>query len=336
MKNTERGAIAAIALLIVVGAMFVTGGVYVYSKYKEDAAERDLIFSVRSAIRAAEPTERAIQISADLAWAKARLQMETDKLNQLKAEAGLAVDMSAVLKDAYTKVDTAFSVKTAQIKIADEQLAFKREQIGQILNNWENLLANPTPENTRKLREALRVELPQVQLYFNSLSTAVNSLTPANSGLTQTQINTYQTAVTEATTQVTTAVTSVTNAETQAQTSTSTSGSGSSGNTSSNNTSDSNNTGNDTDDETTVEEQEEIVDEIEDLIEDLEEEQTQVETEIQNQSNGTTGTSTNSGGNTGTNPGSQGTSSNTGTTYIPPTQNTNTDGPQLIEGINQQ
>jgi hypothetical protein len=338
MKNTQRGAVAAIALMIVVGLMFVMGGSYVYSKYKKDSADRDLIFSINSSLRAAEPTERALQISADLAWAKTRLQMETTKLNALKTEAALAGGLDQTLRDTYLKVNNAIANKTnfqLQTNTAlQTQLTATRAEISAILNNWQSLV---TTQNTSALQAAIKKDLPTVQNYLNTLSNTVNSLTPANSGLTQTQITTYQNAVTAATEEVNNAVVTLTTAETTnttTQTSTNTTTSSGSNTSGSSNTGGSN-TGGSTNTQQQIEEQQEIVDQIEEEIQDLEEEQTQVQNEINNGTGDTTGgTTTGTDTTTQTNTSTSG-SGSTGEDYVPPPRTTS-GGPQLIQGVNPQ
>jgi hypothetical protein len=322
MNNSERGAIAAIALLIVVGAMFVTGGVYVYSKYQKDSADRELINSAQNSIRSSTPTDRAREISADLAWAKTRLKMETDKLNQLKTDAELAIKANPeLLGKTYADIKAAL-VKIPVIKIpnaaVNAELSAQKLEVQKILETWQGYLANPTPENIAALQASISTNLNQVNNYIDGLSEAATTLTPGNSGLTQEQITNIQNAVNNAAQQVGTASSNVTSTTTT--TSSNTTGSNTSGSTSTN-----------TNKGTSVQEQQQVVDDIQEQIDDLEQEQEDVLNEINNQTGGN-GTSTSTDTNTST----SSEETDPGIRYTPPPTTNPEGGPQLIQGINSQ
>ena len=109
--KTTRGFVAG-ALIVVVALMFAAGGVYIYSKTQADQANDNLIESAKQNIQASKPSERALQISADLAWAKTRLQMETTKLQELKIQSATAISLNSALRDTYLKINDAVTGKT--------------------------------------------------------------------------------------------------------------------------------------------------------------------------------------------------------------------------------
>ncbi len=225
--KTNRGFVAT-ALLVVVAAMFVTGGLYIYSKTQTDRAKDDLISNAQRDIDASRPTERTLQISADLAWARTRLQMETTKLNQLKQQSVAAQILNSTLRDTYLKINDAITGKTDVLfanarslnpnlrlntpAAIENRINAARSEITQILSTWQTLVgAGSSPQNIQALQNAITSDLPTVTAFLQELATIVNNLTPGNSGLTAAEIIELQVAINTAQEQVTNAATTLTN-----------------------------------------------------------------------------------------------------------------------------
>jgi hypothetical protein len=223
--TSQRGFVAT-ALLIVVAAMFVTGGVYIYSKTKQELRENELILAAQEGLQASQPTEQALQLSADLAWARTRLQMESGKLNDLKEQSRVAAILNSALKDTYLKINDAVKINLATPSKVSTKLTTTQKQITQILDKWQALVAAGTSaQQTIALQTAIHTDLPTINSYLHELSAIVNNLTPSNSGLTQQQISQLQTAVTTATQEVVAAANTLTQTETQVAAQSSSSGS---------------------------------------------------------------------------------------------------------------
>jgi len=212
MKNPTHG-LVTIALLIVVAALFVLAGVYIYAKHTKDNSENALINAAQNAFDSSTPPQTALEFYAEMAWAKTRLQMENDKLAKLKAEAGTSFIIEDALRKGFEKLSLAVFAGTDALfgnaktnpnfipttKAAIEiSINIKRAEINTILREWQELISSPSGGSSSSLAEAIQEDLPQIQEYLDELKDIIDTLTPGNSGLTQAEIDAYKVALAKA------------------------------------------------------------------------------------------------------------------------------------------
>ncbi|MES2216368.1 MAG: hypothetical protein V4481_03660 [Patescibacteria group bacterium] len=209
MKNSQRG-IVAMALLVIVALAFITGGLYIYGKSIQHSADDQLIRIAQDNLRAGQAPKTAVELYAQLAWEKARLQMETDKLNQLKAEA-----IKAALSDVYDGVGKVFDTSEIKVKnkVLQNQIDTVRAQINKIFDSWKALAASGGGEGSA-LHDAIKKDSSNVNVYIEQLKEIIDKLTPGNSGLTQAEIDALKKAIDDAGGAVNSAESDLHNAET--------------------------------------------------------------------------------------------------------------------------
>ncbi len=193
MKNSERGIVAG-ALLVVVALAFITGALYIYGKSIKRSADDDLLRRAQDNLNSGQVPRTALELYAQLAWEKARLQMETDKLNQLKAEA-----ITAALSDVYDGVGRVFDTSEIKVKNTElqKQIDTVRAQINKILDSWQTLVAAGGGASGA-LHDAIKKDTPNIDVYIEQLKEIINKLTPGNSGLTREEIDALKKGLGEA------------------------------------------------------------------------------------------------------------------------------------------
>ena len=192
MKRTSsQSGIVSTALLIIVILAFITGGIYLYSKTTQNDKDQQLLRLAEANLRNKRAPRTAVELYAELAWEKAKLELETTKLEELQQ---LAV--TAAINNAYDGVGD--FLNSSKIRVTDKELQARinaiRDEIAKILAQWKLLSRSGTGSGSA-FQEAVRRDLPQVNNYIDELRNIVNSLTPENSGLTQAQIDEYKKAI---------------------------------------------------------------------------------------------------------------------------------------------
>ncbi len=203
---------AAIIIVLIIGVSF-----YFYSKNKSDKA-----LAVRLAQnKAYVEQKRAEAVTAKtLAQAKKNLELAKAGLSNLLARSGAEQAVIAQIQSEYSnvsdtiikKTDVMFQNPTTQnpaikIKISNNKtkndINQKRLQITQLLDSWSNTIAeinsdipsvNPPPA-LPALVEKAKEDVALVQTYVDDLKNIVDALTPANSGLSQSEIDSYKAIV---------------------------------------------------------------------------------------------------------------------------------------------
>jgi hypothetical protein len=192
MKKNSAG--YTMLTLILVVAFIVGVGVFYYmrSSNSDDAL-----------------LKKQAELKAQLANAKSKLANEKDKLNDAEKAFRVAFpfydfvdDQLIAMSQAVSRTDVLFQnpqtdnpvlkVKTSNPEV-QKNIEEKRVVINQILSDWRSrvdvALAGKIDKSTL---DQLKKDSITIQTYVNDLNAYVDSLTPANSGLTQTQIQSYE------------------------------------------------------------------------------------------------------------------------------------------------
>src|SRR3989344_4428644 len=177
MKRYDAG-FTVTALFIIVGILFAGGGAYIYNEQIKDSADDRLLSSVRDRINSSRPTMDARQIAADLAWAKTRLRMETDKLSVLKAEAREAQLQFGIFADESTKIRNIITSKTNRF-FTDAMGTNPKIIFQDIDANTIQRINALRAEVNRIIREGITyVDIPIINTYISELDQIVDSLIP--------------------------------------------------------------------------------------------------------------------------------------------------------------
>lgn len=214
MKETERGFVVQVLIALI--AVFVSSGVYLF------------IYS----------QNREARVQAKLESAREKAAAETQKLDGLKKEFRDAHPLFAAIENGYIGVtgiventDIFFDdSENPQIKIKTKTSAIqadinaKRAQIESLLKEWKEkaALALATQVNASTIN-SIQASAGTIQSFIEELATIIDALTPANSGLTQSQIDAYADMLSQAADEIDDIVTSLEVAESSAIGTTSTS-----------------------------------------------------------------------------------------------------------------
>lgn len=214
MKKDQRG--FTVTLGIVIFAILIGGGVLIYSnKGREDNSPETIVADLKN----------------KLAEAQDKLESETSKLNYLSGVFrdfnpvfALVQDHYNMIEDAINKTDPLFREPDSarpqlKIKAKDQlkkDLEARRAEINERLNRWRQIATLVSVGDNSVPLSTLQSEAAEIQSYINEVADFVATLTPANSGLTQTEINTYVDAMTTASQNVASVVASLTQAITNA------------------------------------------------------------------------------------------------------------------------
>lgn len=151
--------------------------------------------------------EEANRITKELVVARQNLQNESNELNDLERAFramfpfyGIASDEYKNISNAVSKTDLFFVDANGKPKLkitskADLQKKIndQRAYINLLLNNWKQKLSTTQASVvTRQTINNLISDAQVIEEYVNDLSSVIDLLTPENSGLTQTEINSYQ------------------------------------------------------------------------------------------------------------------------------------------------
>ena len=309
---------AEIALVIIVAIALVTGGTYVYTKVRQEdrATDAVLLKARRSLERSSRP---ATEVAAELAQARASLQIEVDKLELFRSNSfnksssygwAIALIQKEISDSVLSKTEDIFKLVSIanidpSVKIT---LSQNRQELIALVDAWQALYNKPGGVTQASVSDATQAVLDAAHAYVESLTDAVNGLTPQNSSATPQVIATTQETVEH----VSETVQDITN----------------------------------TVDTTTPDPGD---------VQDIQDEVTQLEEELSGATSGTgsgtgTGSSGTTGGTTSTTTGSTGTSGTEGGTtgnttptttstytpppYVPPAPVDNSGRPQLIQGSN--
>lgn len=190
LLNYQRGLVTA-ALIFIVAIIFVVGGIFIYAKYQTQSADDAMLRATEDLIKSGRAPQNASEMYALLAWEKTRLQIETAKLNEMR---GLAID--AALGEIYDGVDGALSLTKFNTNNATgKKLEAIRAKIAAIQAEWKIIRGAGGASTRSAFEAAINKDLASVLAYIDELKQIINTLTPANSGLTQEEIDAYKKAV---------------------------------------------------------------------------------------------------------------------------------------------
>ncbi len=211
MKKDQRGFTVTLGILIF--AILIGGGALIYfNKGGENNSPEALVADLKNKI----------------ADAQERLESETSKLNYLSGVFrdfnpvfSLVQDHYDMINDAVKRTDPLFREPDStrpqlKIKAKDElkkDLEARRSEINERLSRWRQMATLATAGDPGSVPlSTLQSDATEIQSYINEVAEFVATLTPANSGLTQTEINTYVDAMTTASQNVASVVASLTQA----------------------------------------------------------------------------------------------------------------------------
>ena len=202
MKNEQAGAIS-VGLIIVLVLVIIFGSFYFYSANKEKKV-----------------TKKPLTVQ-DLEEANAVVERETENLNFLESRYSSERAVIGEIQNQYSKISDVILKKTdalfnnpqtqnpeIKVKVAtkkiDEDINSKRLEITEALDSWRDtmeLIDSNTNKNLPTLPalvEKAKQDVAVVVEYVKELDKIVKVLTPADSGLTQAQIDTYKSEVAQA------------------------------------------------------------------------------------------------------------------------------------------
>ena len=192
MKKNSKG--YTTLTLVLVSAFVIAIGVFFY--IRSGNSENALL-------------KKQADLKAQLANAKSKLGNEKDKLNDAEKAFRVAFpfydfvdDQLVAMNQAVNRTDVLFQnpqtenpvlkIKTSNPEV-QKNIEDKRTIINEILQDWRSrvdvTLAGKIDKATL---DQLKKDSLTIQSYVNDLNAYVDSLTPANSGLSQSQIQSYQ------------------------------------------------------------------------------------------------------------------------------------------------
>lgn len=195
MKREERGFVVQVLIALI--AVFVSSGVYLF------------IYS----------QNREARVQAKLESAREKAAAETQKLDDLKKEFRDTYPLHVAIQDQYAKVievmftvDILFDTSDSahpDIKLKTKNSAVettinaKRALIETMLEEWKQkaAIALATQTNTATLN-SIQESANVIQSFINELASIVDALTPANSDLSQSEIDSYANTLSEATEEI--------------------------------------------------------------------------------------------------------------------------------------
>ena len=186
---TTRNIIVALILCVVLVSAIIGEGYFYFYSQKQNSAANAIVQSIQNALKAKQPYDA-------LAEAKNNLQAQTERLNQMSANfpSSPLLD-SAIKKDV---VAAALAAAKANTLAADPKLGISTKAniiaLGQKATEALAYLQSltKTSASTVALNNAAQNAVDLVAAYSNDISAYINSLTPANSGLTASEIANYQ------------------------------------------------------------------------------------------------------------------------------------------------
>lgn len=211
MKKEQRGFTVTLGILIF--AIVIGGGVLIYlNKGGENNSPENIVADLKNKI----------------AEAQDKLESETSKLNYLSGVFrdfnpvfALVQDHYSMIEDAVKKTDPLFREPDStrpqlKIKAKDQlkkDLEARRAEINERLNKWRQMATLASVGDTISVPlSTLQSDAAEIQSYINEVADFVATLTPANSGLTQAEINVYVDAMTTASQNVASVIASLTQA----------------------------------------------------------------------------------------------------------------------------
>ncbi|MEK7646705.1 MAG: hypothetical protein AAB381_03375 [Patescibacteria group bacterium] len=204
MKKAQSG-VATVALIVIVGIAFLTGGTYVYTKVRQQDKSADALLT--SAQRSLERSSRpAAEVAMELAQARASLRIEIDKLELFRSSSfnressygwALALIQKEISDSVLSKTEDIFKLVSVagidpSIKIT---LSQDRQNLVTLVEAWQALYTNGQGISQATISSATQAVLDAAQAYVDALTTATNSLTPENTGTTPEVIDTHQSTV---------------------------------------------------------------------------------------------------------------------------------------------
>src|ERR1035437_3603906 len=194
-----RNLIVVIILGIVLVCAIAGEGYFYFYSQKQNSATDAVIQSIQNALKAKQPYDA-------LAEAKNNLQVQTERLNQMSAN----FPSSPLLDSAIKKNVTAAALAAAKANTlaADPKLGISTKAniiaLGQKATEALAYLQSltKTSASTVALNDAAQNAIELVAAYSNEISIYINSLTPANSGLTEGEIADYKAQVNNIVTEV--------------------------------------------------------------------------------------------------------------------------------------
>lgn len=152
-----------------------------------------------------------VEILADLEKAKAELESASAKLGDLDSQFHSSGPSAIInIQGSYTLSENVMS-QTENISIKND-LDLERPKINQMLKVWKDHVAVLSVEtiNQNTISEA-KNNLTTIKVYLEELKNIVANLTPANSGLTQQEIDSYKILVAGKVIEVSSAVSEMSN-----------------------------------------------------------------------------------------------------------------------------
>jgi hypothetical protein len=186
---SSRNLIVALILgVVLVAAIIGEGYFYSYSQ-KQNSAANSVIQSIQSALNSKS-------VPNALAEARSNLQVQTEKLKEMQAafpsspalSAAIKADISAAVA-AEAKADSLAADPKLNIS-AQANIIELGQKAAEALSYLEYLAT--TPASTVALNDAAENAVELVAAYSNELYAYVAGLTPANSGLTASEIADYK------------------------------------------------------------------------------------------------------------------------------------------------
>jgi hypothetical protein len=214
MKNTQKGAIVPILAVLAVIALVV--GTYFYLT-SQDKELRDQVAQVQI-------------MRQQLAVSQAQAAAEESKLSNLKSKYTNGGSVQAAIFTQYQNTVTAINktdvffnnpdsaspkinIATKTTSIQDD-INNRRKQINDLLSDWRKE-ADITQTKVVDKNTVIKVEKDAqiIEQYVAELAKIVDSLTPGDTSLSQTQIDTYQALLVEVKKEITTTITALVQAE---------------------------------------------------------------------------------------------------------------------------
>lgn len=207
MKNAHSG-IATPALIIVVALAFVLAGSYGYAQLsKKERAADDILDSARKSLE--HSTRPISEIAAELEREKSRLQFEINRLEIFRQASfnpsssygfAISVIQKDLSKSVIASTDSLYKLITVTTidPALKTQITQERQNLINLIDAWKKALSTPGA-NQATIAAAADAAIVAAQQYAETLSHIVHDLTPENSDLTQSDINTQQQIVDQVT-----------------------------------------------------------------------------------------------------------------------------------------
>ncbi|MEK7180559.1 MAG: hypothetical protein AAB706_03715 [Patescibacteria group bacterium] len=195
MKNSQKGFLVPMA--IAAGLLIIGGGLYFY----------------------VHSQNQETRLKTALATAKAIALTETETLESLEQKFAATYPLHALVQEQYSNMNSIVQntnfffgnlgssnpeiiVKTKNSSIKTD-IETRRAKISALLIEWKKKAAQSlTKEVNAETIKEIKADARTIDAFINELSSIINALTPANSGLSQSEIAYYESIVSEAANQI--------------------------------------------------------------------------------------------------------------------------------------